>query len=361
MTVMPELERALVDAAQRRYGRAGVARWLHGISRPVRMAVPALVVAGLLAGAVLLVRGLGGEGDEERAVPVAPTPGSNHRQALESKFEVFRRARKPQDALPYGREQRRRVERAGGRRGWPRFELQRSRLVARLGETRAFLVPGTAADGSVSLCSFTFSTDGRGGGGGCGPLLRINERRPTLSWGPPRRGRPGTLLGVFPNGVKEVRITLRDGTIVRRPVRDNAVFVSLPSALTSMAWTGSTGSRYVRSFADSDPNEQPAARGCPALESLPPDATRRAAEAALAARTRLYPGTSAAEVTTVRRLRAGDREPTVEMTCGQQTADRTLVVELELQLPPGSQNSRSQGTLLVGQSKGRMIAWQQLR
>jgi hypothetical protein len=191
--------------------------------------------------------------------------------------------------------------------------------------------------------------------------VNITERNPALTWEPPRRSRAGMLLGVFPDGVKEVRLTMRDGTVLRRPVRENAVLVSLPATLTSMGWSGSSGGPHVRSFADPDSHEQPAARGCPTLEPLPADADQRAAEAGLAARPRLYPGTTRAEVTRVRPLQDGDREPAVATTCGRRTAERTLVVELELHSRASDRSARSNGTVLVGQSKGRMIVWQQLR
>jgi hypothetical protein len=60
-------------------------------------------------------------------------------------------------------------------------------------------------------------------------------------------------------------------------------------------------------------------------------------------------------------LDLGAAAPAVATTCGRRTADRTLVVELELHSPAGDRSARSNGMVLVGQAKGRMIIWEQLR
>jgi hypothetical protein len=365
MSAIPELEQALVDAARRHYrrgprgaaGRAG-----RRFARPLRLAAPVLVLAAL-AVLVLAVARVAAPTREERTAPVpAATPSVSPQAGLDEirrAFAVFRRPRRASDALPYTSKQRRQIQRRARTSRWPRPLLGQSRLVARSGELRMYAYPATDRAHGLSLCTATFSGRG-GGGGGCGPVsTAASESRPMSAWGPPRRGKPGQLEALLRDGIDEVRITLRDGTIFPSAVHDNGLLVSLPSMVTSMSWTGPSGRIHVQQYSDPDPNEKPAARGCPNLEPLPAGAGAQATRAVLAAAPRLYPGTSNPRVLSVRPLRPGDRGGIAYRTCGAQTASRALKVELRV-TPKIRSDSLSQGTLLLGQIKGRMTVWQQL-
>jgi hypothetical protein len=344
-----ELEQALVDAARRhhRRGPAGAARRARRrLARPLRIGLVPIALVVLVLLVIAIARTAAPPGEERPvATPTAsPVPGI---EDVRRTFGVFRRPRRATDALP-----------AGVFRGRRQALTEESRLVAREGRLRLWIYPALATNGAVGLCDVVRL--GKTGGGSCTALeSAASESRPMSMWSPPRRGRPGYVSAIFPDGIDEVRVTMRGGTVVTRTVRSHAVLLPLTQMVTSMSWTGPTGVLHTQQYSDPDPNETPDARGCPDLEPLPVNADAQAAQAALAAVPRLYPGRTAPRVLSVAPLKPGDRGGIAYKTCGAQTASRALKVELRLRSKVRSA-SLSQGTLLVGRIKGRMTVWQQL-
>jgi hypothetical protein len=342
-----ELERALVDAARRHYrrgARGAFGRARRRVGRPLRIAAVPLALIVLVAVVIAIARTAAPPREERPAATPAATPVSGL-DDLRRAFAIFRRPRVAADALP--------SESIAPRRA--RALTDQSRLAAHEGDMKLWVFPVVEAAHGLGLC--TWMRARRGGSGGCTWLETAeSDDHPMTMSSPPRRGKPGLFAGIFRDDIDDVRITLRDGTILRRPVKDNAVLVPLSSAMTS--WAAPAGMNAHQSL-DPDPNEKPAARGCPDLEPPRADATAQATRAALAATARLYPGRTDPQVVSVKPLKPTDRGGIAYQTCGAQTASRALIVELRLRSKVRSA-SLSQGTLLVGQIKGRMTVWQQL-
>jgi hypothetical protein len=93
MTEIPELQRALVEAAARRRRRRR--RLRLGSLLPVGLAFAAIAAALLIA-----VRAEGPAG-QRPAATATPTPASTPIAAAARSFAVFRRAQTARDALPW--------------------------------------------------------------------------------------------------------------------------------------------------------------------------------------------------------------------------------------------------------------------
>src|SRR3954471_24578386 len=127
MSEFPELQAALVDAAARRYGR----RWAW---RPVGRLI---LVGAAVAAVVALFAVVGRPRDIEQ-----PVPPAKPRVTLRQHFEVFRRPPAAKDRLP-----------SNAALGELKMQPGRSRLVAKQGAYKVFLVP--ARGGDVCMADFT--------------------------------------------------------------------------------------------------------------------------------------------------------------------------------------------------------------
>jgi hypothetical protein len=312
MTEIPALRDALVDAAARRVRRR----------RRIVVRLFAWSAAAATACAVVL---FAASAPPDRETPaVTPAPAG----LLERAFPVFARPPRTGDALPAG--------------VTVRVSRPQSRRVAEAGGVSAWLVSGVAR-GRQELCTVVAS--GSGWTSGCGNLdVVAREGKGTGSW-------QGTLvLLVLPAGSSDVTLWQVDGDVSEPALHNGAALVQLSAQPANVAWTGPSGTRYVRRYAGG-PAAQPHMR-CPPLRPLPRDASEQARRAALAAVQFIYPDVAAASVTGVSPLGPG--------LCSASVSSRTLVVSLRL-VPrdPVERQSASltQGRLLVGMSGPRMIVW----
>ena len=335
MSAIPELEQALVDAGRRHYRRGALARGRRRLARPLRLAAPALALAAVAVVVVIIARVAAPPREERPAIG----PPTRSPERLARDFAIFRRARRASDALP-------------ARVPYPPYaDTRNSRLVGAAGGQRAFVFPSDDPDRGAELCTFT-TVSGTGGNGMCAPLVAgVGDSRLLASRS--RRVSDGAplLLAIFRDGITEARITLRDGTILDRPIRENAIFLALPSQAVSVSWTDASGVSHAQAFAGRP--------HCPRFEPLPPDALAEAKRAALAAAPHLYPATTNPRVTRAKRLARGDRGSDLYDKCGERTGRRGVLVELQV-TPRIRSASLSQGALLLGRIRGRMTVWERL-
>jgi hypothetical protein len=321
-----ELEQALVDAARRHHRRGvrGAARRARRrFGRPLRIAAPALAVVALAVVVVIIAR-LAAAPDPERAA-APPTA----RDAFQRGFAIFRRPARASDALS--------AQIAFS----PSWETQRARLLGTAGGQRAFAVPA-----GRDLCVVT-SVSPNGVNSACTPVTSIAEGERVLASRSRRVGDGRALVVVVvPDGVAEVRIELRDGTIADRRVSENAVFASLPSQAVSVSWTDPAGHAHAQRLG--------AGQRCPLFDPLPADAFGAASALALSA----FPPAGHARVASVKRLERGDRGGDLYAKCGATTASRAVLVDLHVDA--GRSASLSQVSLLIGRIEGRMRVWERL-
>jgi hypothetical protein len=194
--------------------------------------VPSLVTAAAVGAGVLIVLNLAPPARERAVTSAQP------QDLFERHFAVFRRPPTAADKVS--------VELVGGMTD---VEVHASRLVARDGEARAYLVAAQHR-GRPQLCSF-LQLPGDDRAMGCGSVRRLLERGELLATSTtPGRVVPGWLLAIVPDGVSEVRITLSDRSIVRRAVRNNAVLVGASRPVAALSWTDTAGRRYTRNLLD---------------------------------------------------------------------------------------------------------------
>jgi hypothetical protein len=310
MTEFPALHEALVTAGLRRRRRR----------RTVGAAVPALA----LAAAAIALFALAGNSPPERE-RVAQPP----RDELDAAFAVFRRPQTAADRLPVRDPSVGTVDEA------------RTRLVARGGHARVFAYPATTPKGERRLC-LTLVLGGTWSNGCTRLASAVRETAPLGV------SATGTWAQIFPDGTRDVVVTLADGIRVPAKLQDNAILVTRPQDVEKASWTAGSGTRHIIEIGF------PAARPvlpetCPAaLAPLPKDATADAERVALIAVDRLYPGVAEASVT-------GTAHPLGTPCPG--LASRTLEVRLKL-VPRGRKQRKSasltQGRLLVGKVDGHL-------
>jgi hypothetical protein len=303
MTEFPQLADALDQAARRHYAPSRL--------RPVRRVLrPLAAVAAVAAVATFLLRQDAEVPPDER--PVRPATVTD---TFGKDFAVFRRPRRQSDEMP----SRRAFESAPGMKG---LDPGQSRLAARLGEHRLYLVPIPGRE--PSLCMFVFIGD-RPASAGCTTLRHgADERTPMASLGRPRRGRPGMTDAVFPDGVRDVRLTLANGDVLSPEVSANALLVAHDERVTSMTWTGPSGRRHALGGADPDPNETLHDRGC--VEAEPIASEEEAERVARDAVPRLLPDDDGTVVAT----RGGAEDPRLETTgfaCGAAVREHMRVFD----------------------------------
>jgi hypothetical protein len=192
MSILPETERALVDAARRRPAPL-----------PWRRPAIAVVVACLAIGGLLLARS-GRQVDHAARPHVVP--------GLAGVYSVFKRPRIPADEIPPGF----RTAMADFKRTGITVFPQRSRLVALSGAYRAYAIPA-ARRGSAQVCALV--SLGHGGGGmGCWPLSRTKPRTSRMTV-------PGASLvfALVPDGYFRARLRVAGGRVLERPVTGNGV------------------------------------------------------------------------------------------------------------------------------------------
>jgi hypothetical protein len=192
MSILPETERALVDAARRR-----------PVALPWRSSAAALVACLAIAGVVLVF-----PGERDRA-PVDHAPRPQAVSELAGVYSVFKRPRTAADEIP-----------PGFRTGFSAMRVtalrEGSRLVARSGRYRAYAIPATRR-GAAEVCVLV--SIGHGGGGlGCWPLTRTHARttRMTIDGG-------SLVFALVPDLYHGARLRLADGRVLERPVTDNGV------------------------------------------------------------------------------------------------------------------------------------------
>lgn len=243
MTVLPDLEHALVAAAGRRRRR-----------RPPPRVVAAVAVAASAAVTLSVVslssspRGTASPARESTQTPQpAPAAGtaSARRAALAETYAVFDRPRRSVDRIPDSA--------AGPRRARPgpgvRMDLSQSRRVAVLGDVRAYAAPGTVG-GRLAVCTFVVLRGGAGGAGCSNFKPAQAARRPPGSL---TTSRPGTVYFLLlPDAVRWATLVLRDGG--RRltvPVADNGVLLRPASGARQAEWRLADGTlATVKYFED---------------------------------------------------------------------------------------------------------------
>lgn len=228
MSDIPELEHALVEAARRHYrrGATGAARRArHRLARPLRFAAAPLVLAAIAVAVVAVARVAAPPRAERPTDAPATTPGFVE---LQRAYGVFRRPRRTSDALP------------GRIPLSPYYDAEGSRQVGTAGGQRAFVIPARDVRGKPDLCTLT-TVASTGVNGRCAPFVStygdgvLVSRSRRVSDGAP------LLLAVFRDGVTMATIRLRDGSRIKRAVRDNAVFALLPSRAVALSWTDGRG------------------------------------------------------------------------------------------------------------------------
>lgn len=203
MTDLPQLQTLLVEAARRRRRRRRVAT----VARTFALAAPMLAVVAVVAGR---------ESDPEVAVE---RPAGTAR-TVDQAYAVFRRAARPGDRLP---------------RGGIRGRWGRTRLIAQHGLTHQVFLAERGRD----LCLVT-AEEKKVGSVGCGPVRTyLDGHRPLGSYSDEEG--PGPIAFAFPDGVRQVRLTLADGTSATYPVRDNGFARMLRSRATLLEWTAPDG------------------------------------------------------------------------------------------------------------------------
>lgn len=241
MTVLPDLDQALVAAAGRRRRRPSM--------RAIALAVAAATIA--LALSVVLVaspppRTASPAGQPTRTPEPTPGPGtpSARRAVLAETYSVFGRPRRAVDRVPDSTAGPRRSRLAPG----IRMDLSQSRRVAVAGDIRAYAAPATV-DGRLAICSFVVLRGGAGGAG-CGNFNPAQAaRRPPSSR---TTVRPGSVyFTLLPDSVDAVSLVLREGgQRLTAPVKDNAVLVRPPSGARRAEWRLPDGSLKSVDFYD---------------------------------------------------------------------------------------------------------------
>lgn len=242
MTVLPDLEQALITAARRRRRRP-----------PVRALVIAALAAAALV-AVALTSGLLSSSAQRRASPAEPqrvevprTP-TGRRARLSRTYSVFTRPRRAVDRIPNSTAGPRRSRLAPG----VVMDLSQSRQVAVFGDVRAYAAPGVVA-GRLAICETTVLRSGAGGTGCSKFNPAAAARRPLSSR---TTVRPSSVyFALLPDSVDRATLVLREGgQSITTPVKDNAVLFRPPSGARRLEWRLTDGSLKTVKFYD-DPDD----------------------------------------------------------------------------------------------------------
>lgn len=242
MTVLPDLEHALVAAAGRRR------------RPPVRALAVATAIAVAASIAIALASGRLIDAPKPKAStagaerPVVPPTPEGRRARLARTYSVFSRPRSRADRIPDST--------AGPRRSRlsrdVTVDLSQSRRLAVLDGVRAYAAPGVVG-GRLAICEFTVLRSAAGGGGCSNFNPAAAARRPLSSR---TTVRPGSVyFALLPDSVDSVTLVLRQGgQRITTPVKDNAVLFRPPSGARSLEWRLSDGSLKTVEFYD-DPND----------------------------------------------------------------------------------------------------------
>jgi hypothetical protein len=226
MTEFPQLARALEEAAERQ---------AHSSSRAPRLAAGSLaaLVVALVVG---IATSLPGDETERSAGPPPLTQ-------LEESFAVFRRERRPDDALP--------KRRAGMSAS---LRTDESRLAAAKAGARLFLVPGRLG-GRDELCALVQAPGvAVAGDFACAPIeAATDERTPLASFG----AGGGVAWAVFPDGTANVQIVFDDKPAAAVELGENAL-LHVGDGLRGISWTGSSGERHRLGVGGPGPLDPPA-------------------------------------------------------------------------------------------------------
>jgi hypothetical protein len=235
MTVFPELQHELVQAARRHHGRA--ARIWRG-ARPVLVAVACTAIAA----ALVVLAGRDAPLDE-RPAPATPAPG-----AIEHAYGVLQRPPTAADTLPDPRA----FERDFLLKG-EAVDPARVRLAAEDGSFRVFLV-AAPLDGRPALCTVIVAGDTahRGACAVPGKPISAGPETPTLNGAGVQGfmyraddGQPGALVLVTADGIDHVTLTFPGGRRQPLAVQDNvAIHTPLTRAPTGVEWSTPDGAEH---------------------------------------------------------------------------------------------------------------------
>ncbi len=184
--------------------------------------------------------------------PVSKTPPS---EALKDTFDILRRERKDEDALPAA------ALAALKAQGLEPVDPQSARLLRADGDARAWVVPvpDASAAGPFVCAGATKPAEGlavvslSGAPAGGGGSLHDLQRGIAPADVNPCAGADGKMLGVsgiVPDDVEAVFVTAADGTAIRADVHDNGFAFVLPRPRRPdaryLVWTGSDGKPHVQ-------------------------------------------------------------------------------------------------------------------
>jgi hypothetical protein len=98
-----------------------------------------------------------------------------------------------------------------------------------------------------SLCSVTTTKSNRAGGMGCGPAETYLDGHTPIGSFSDEDG-PSTITSAFPDGVREVTLTLADGSSRTYPVENNGFARDVPARPAKLAWIAPDGSAQAHEY-----------------------------------------------------------------------------------------------------------------
>jgi hypothetical protein len=237
MSLYPELEAALVDAARRRHSPR------RRVLRLGRLAAPAGAVAAAAAVVWVLASG---PPDSEQAVPPVATLAPTDQ--LSRTYEPFRMPATGSDRLPVSDAEIERLALVGG----AKLDPERVRLLASNGDRRVYAVAASRPEPGVCLLSFsdTFQE-----AAACTDIDEPSGRSSMLflpigdAYGP-----AGAIAAIAADGVDQLELRFRDGSSERRAFVDNALYVLLDRPPERLSWVDPNGrSHSFRTSEDGRP------------------------------------------------------------------------------------------------------------
>lgn len=199
-----------------------------GVLLAVAVAIPAgVAVAAIDGGGQHLSDAARTHAATDDAQPRAGTTAGKE-TALESRFSVLSEPRPEANPLGSAAEY---THFADVTRAQPIPATAVAREVG--SEWRTWIAPGSSAG---EICVLAIQPPAVGAGGGCETLARAAEGRLIMTLGNINDG-PAVLLGAMPDGVREVTLTMEDGSTQKLPVADNAYRADVTKPTRSITFT----------------------------------------------------------------------------------------------------------------------------